>query len=209
MSPELFAGKPAPTGFAASGGELNPKGINEYVYVQCHPGTALRTVPGGGRTPVGGKINRSLLTFWLILLLAGCGTSDDSPEQRLRGWVARGEAAAEARSLTEFKALISEQYRDQSGRTRRDVVRLAARYFLGHRSIHLLTQVQGMTLVDPERAQLILIVAIAGRPFPDPEHLLGFRADLYRFDLELVLEEDEWQVIDGSWHSVGWKEFLE
>jgi hypothetical protein len=24
---ELFAGKPAPTGFAASGGELNPKGI--------------------------------------------------------------------------------------------------------------------------------------------------------------------------------------
>jgi predicted secreted protein len=28
LSLELFAGKPAPTGFAASGGELNPKGIN-------------------------------------------------------------------------------------------------------------------------------------------------------------------------------------
>ncbi len=124
--------------------------------------------------------------------------------------MASGEAAAEGRSLTEFKALVSERYRDRAGRTRRDLVRLAARYFLGHRSIHLLTQIQRMELIDPERAQLTLIVAMAGRPFPDTAQLSGFRADLYRFDLELALEEGAgWQVTSGSWRRVGEEAFLE
>ncbi|HHH39145.1 MAG TPA: hypothetical protein ENK50_06185 [Sedimenticola sp.] len=141
-------------------------------------------------------------------MLVACAAGE-TPEQQLRAWVAQGEAAVESRSVSGFAAQVSARYRDRQGRNRRQLLALAARYFLGHRDIHLLTRIRRIELIDRQRARLTLLVAMAGRPFPDPQRLPGFRADLYRFQLALAREQGEWRLTGAEWRRSSWPAFLE
>ncbi|MEW7981215.1 MAG: hypothetical protein AB2813_15930 [Candidatus Sedimenticola endophacoides] len=77
--------------------------------------------------------------------------------------------------------------------------RLALGYFLRHKSIHLLTQIERIELLDEERARVVLFVAMAGSPLEGVEQLLNLRADLHRFELDLVLEQAQWRVARAHW----------
>ena len=144
----------------------------------------------------------------LLLVLAGC-TEPDSPEQRIRQLIAEGELAVEARSLADVRTLISENYLDGGKRTRRDLTRLLAGYFLRHKSIHLLVQINEILVEEPGRARAVVYVAMAGRPLDDVSQLSLVRADLYRFELELSEVEGEWRVTGGAWRKAAGRDFLE
>ncbi|MEJ1496170.1 MAG: hypothetical protein RPU13_06725, partial [Candidatus Sedimenticola sp. (ex Thyasira tokunagai)] len=83
------------------------------------------------------KTGLTLLCFSL-LMLAGCSEEKVSPEDEIRAMLSAGEVAVESRSVTESAAFVSEQYQDESGRHRKDIMRLLAGYFLTHQKIHLL-----------------------------------------------------------------------
>ena len=144
----------------------------------------------------------------ILLLLAGCG-EPDSPEKRIRQLIADGETAVEARSVGDVRTLISENYLDSKKRTRRDLTRLLAGYFLRHKSIHLLVQVNEILVEEPDRARSVVYVAMAGRPLDDVSQLSLVRADLYRFELELSEVEGEWRVTGGAWRKASGRDFLE
>ena len=55
-------------------------------------------------------------------------------------------------------------------------------------------------LPAPDRAHATLYVAMAGRPVPGPEALVGLRSDVYRFDFELQREPEGWRVTRAAWH---------
>lgn len=143
----------------------------------------------------------------LCLLLSGCGR-EDSPEKEIERFVAAGKEAAEARRPGELKELISEGYLDDQGRTRRDIVALAARYFYANRNIHLLTRIDELLFPAPDRARLRLYAAMAGQNVSDLDALLNMKADLYRFDLELSRGTDGWQVVRAQWRPAGLEEFF-
>jgi len=144
----------------------------------------------------------------ILLLLSGC-SEPDSPEQRIRQLIADGESAVEARSLPDLRTLISENYLDGSKRTRRDLTRLLAGYFLRHKSIHLLVQIHEILVEEPDRARAVIYVAMAGRPLDDASQLSFVRANLYRFDLELSEVEGDWRVVGGTWRKAVSGDFLE
>lgn len=144
----------------------------------------------------------------ILLLLAGCG-EPDSPESRIRQLIADGEKAVEARSVGDVRALISENYLDAKKRTRRDLTRVLAGYFLRHKSIHLLVQVNEILVGEPGRARAVVYVAMAGLPLDDVSQLSLVRADLYRFELELSELEGEWRVTGGAWRKAAGRDFLE
>ena len=81
-------------------------------------------------------------------------------------------------------------------------------YFLRNKSIYLLVQIERIDLNDPHRPRVTLYTAMAGKPFADVEALLELRAALYRFDLELIQEEDEWRVVSGRWQPATREDFL-
>ena len=140
------------------------------------------------------------LIVLLMALLAACGGPQDSPEQRVRAMVASGEAAAEARKLSRFEDIVAQDYNDPMGRTRRDVLRLAAGYFLRNHSIHLLVHIGEIQVQDPQHARATVYVAMAGSALGGPEQLLALQADLYRFDLRLKADEDgRFQVVSADW----------
>lgn len=143
----------------------------------------------------------------LCLLLFGCG-GEDSPEKQIERLVAEGKEAAEARKPSELKELISGSYVDDHGRTRRDIVALAARYLYANRNIHLFTRIDELLFPSPDRARLRVYAAMAGQNVSDLDALLNMKADLYRFDLELSREDDEWKVVRADWQPAGLEDFF-
>lgn len=148
------------------------------------------------------------LLLCLIPLLLSCGSDAPTPEERIRLLLTDAETAVESRSVSTVEAFLSARYRDDHGQDRRAVLRLLAGYFLGHQSIHLLTQVTELSLVDAQEAKVTLYVAVAGQPIDSSSQLVSLRADLIRLDLQMVFENSEWRVISAAWRRAAPSDFL-
>lgn len=134
----------------------------------------------------------------ISFLLAGC-SSGDTPEQQVGKFIDAGEEAVESRDIGDVRALISEKYEDERGRTRQDIVAYTARYLYANKNIHLLTRIGEMTFPSEDRALVQLFVAMTGQNVSDLDALLNMQADLYRFDLELIREDGEWKLRTADW----------
>jgi hypothetical protein len=143
------------------------------------------------------------------LLLGGCGDSRLSPEEEIRVMLQAGETAVESRSIGEVKPFLSADYTDENGYRQRDLLKLLTGYFLRNHSIHLLVQAERIELASESAADVILYVALAGRPLSSADQIIPFRADLYRFDLGLAREGGEWRVASGKWRRAEKADFLE
>lgn len=150
---------------------------------------------------------RALVLLLPLIALTGCSKSD-SPEEQIREMLDRAESVVEARALPDAGSLVSDSYQDDGKRSKQDLIRLLSGYFLRNRSIHLLVQIERIELIDPQRASVTLYAAMAGKPIADVEALLALRAGLYRFDLELIREADEWRVASGRWQPATREDFL-
>lgn len=128
------------------------------------------------------------------LLLAACGGQPDSPEAALRALLARAEQAAEARNAEALAGLLAEDYRDRAGRGPAEIERLLRLYFLRHREIHLLTDIETIELPYRDFARATVVVGMAG----DDGALLP-RTGVWRFELEFNLVEGEWRVSRAEW----------
>ena len=141
---------------------------------------------------------RISLAIVVVTSFMGCGEGD-TPEDQVRKYVEAGEMAAEERDLGDIKELISEQYNDDHGRTRRDIVAVAARYFYSRKNIHILTRISELSFPEESKAILQVYVAMTGQNVSDLDALLNMRADLYRFDIELLKEDGDWKLISADW----------
>lgn len=142
---------------------------------------------------------RVLLTA-LLLMLAGCGGEPDDPATQVRAWVAKAEAAIEARSVIDSSELIADAYRDDKNHEKRSIVRILLGYFHRHKQIHLLTRVlEPVISHQGDRAEVTVFVAMAGVPVESAQALFSVRADFHRFDLALVKQGDDWLLVSSRW----------
>lgn len=158
-----------------------------------------KVIMAGGRAAV---IRLSIgLWMWMIVALAlGACSRPSSPEAEIRAFVAKAQAAAEARDVSALRALIADDYGDSRGYDRKTVVNLIRLQVLRHQTIHLFTRIRAIELPEPGYARLNVAVAMAGRPVAQADELAGVTADLYRFEFELVRGSDrEWQIRQATW----------
>ncbi len=154
-----------------------------------------------------------------VLILAACSADPGSPEAQVRALISRAEGAAQSKDIGTLKRLISERYSDERGQDRQALAGLLTYYFLRHQTIHLFTRVQTVEFSEPERANRVstdpgsartsVLVAMAGTPILVVDDLARLRADLYRFDFDLVREDDgEWRVARAAWSRATPGDFL-
>lgn len=138
---------------------------------------------------------------FLSALLIGCSDAVDlSPEDQIRTLLDQAEGAVETRDLTEAAGLISTEYMDRSGRDRQQLRSLLAGYFLRHRQIHVLKQIQQITFSDEKHSRVILYAGITGSRAEYTNAISQWRGDFIRLEIDLVLEENEdWRVLRASW----------
>ena len=135
----------------------------------------------------------------ICVILHGCSGPNNTPEQQVHRFVSMAEEAAEQRDTSSIKKLIAETYSDGFKRTRRDLARVAAGYFLRNKNIHVFTYVDDIHFPSVDRAEVQVYAAMAGQPIPGAESLLDIRADLYRFDCVLARNNQEWLLTSSSW----------
>jgi hypothetical protein len=134
------------------------------------------------------------------LLLSACSDPVETPEDQLRTFIDAGELAVEERSLQKSAGLIADDYKDGQGSDKRAISRLLFAYFARHQKIHLLTHISSIELSsERDWGRLVLFVAMAGAPIESLASLERIRADLYRFDLDVVRNDGEWLLQRAKW----------
>ena len=134
--------------------------------------------------------------YALALCAAGCGSAD--PEAEILALLEAAEAAAEARDAGFFADLIGDAYRDARGNDRDELLRGVRGYFLAHQRIEIVARVDEVVLEGADAARAVVHAGMAGQR-SGAALLGGLDADLYRFELELVIDGGEWRIIGAEW----------
>ena len=144
---------------------------------------------------------RGLIFSLCISLVAACGgeSPEYNPEDELREWVARGEAAAEEKDRGDLLDMISEDYADGRGNDHEGIGDMLRVYFFRQNSIALLTSIDTITMMGDTAALVDLTVGMAGTN----SGAIGLNADAYRFEFELEKLDDEWMLIGARWGELG------
>jgi len=139
------------------------------------------------------------MMFGFVVLLAACGGDDNSPENEVREWITRGEIAAEEKDRGELLDMISVNYRDAQGNDRKQIGDLLRLYFLRQNSISLLTSIDEISISGDTAASVQLAIGMAGTR----DNALGFDADAYNFEFELIKSDGDWLLIGAQWGQLG------
>ena len=113
--------------------------------------------------------------------------------------MSRVEEAAEAKERRELIGMISPDYTDSRDNERPDIENMLRAYFFRQNSISLLTNIEDVRLIADSAAEIELTVGMAGQN----DGVLGFSADAYRFEMELMKEGDDWLLISARWGELG------
>lgn len=148
-----------------------------------------------------------LLPLLALLVLTAC-SKPKSPEQRVRETLARIEEAAEAKDLGALKEMLAASYHDSKGNDKKGLVSMLQLRFLRGGSLHVLTDIESITLAGDDRADVVLLAAMASVPLPDADALARLRADTFRIELGLVRDGDDWQVEKARWTRAGLADWL-
>lgn len=152
-------------------------------------------------------ILRWCFIFSSVALVSACG-KPDSPEQQIARFIAKGEEVAEQRDLLKIKDLVSDNYTDEHKRNKREIVQIATAYIWRHKHIYVYTQTRDLTIIKANHANLKLFVALANLPIASPVALQEVRARLYRFDLNLVKQDDAWLIQGLKWWPATQEDFF-
>jgi len=139
---------------------------------------------------------RSLL-IGAAVLIAGC--SQSPPEEAIQARLDSAVAAVEERDTGYFRDLISDAFVDARGLSRDDAINRLRGLFLRYPRIRVISGFEEIQLRGEGAAQVVVTAGLSG---DQGKPLVGFSADLYRFELEFALEaDDEWRVIGADYAS--------
>tara|TARA_R110002096_G_scaffold154_3_gene720 strand:+ start:4286 stop:4771 length:486 start_codon:yes stop_codon:yes gene_type:complete len=135
----------------------------------------------------------------LCLFLSGCGDPASTGEEEIRQWISDGHAEVEAKERRALLARVSPGYADARGYDKDRLDKLLRVYFLRQNAIKLLVSIQDIRIFGDTAAEVDLTVALTGTN----DRALGFSASAYKFELELVRDDDDWQLIAARWGELG------
>ena len=137
----------------------------------------------------------------LVALAVGLfGCTQPDPEKEIEARLSAAAEAAEQRDTGFFRNLVSAAYADAHGNRRREVINRVRGVFLRYPRIHVASRIETIALQGDRSAEVVVLAGLSG---DGGSVLAGLSADLYRFELEMVREDDgEWRLIAADWSSV-------
>jgi hypothetical protein len=141
-----------------------------------------------------------LVGLWIFVGCGGCARTPDQREIQLREVIERAEIEVEARDVDALSSRLSDALVGPLGMTKPMLLDLLQRVVARHESVYLVSRIRTIKFQDPRRAEVDLVVGMAGVPIASPEELSGLRASVYRFSIEWSEEEPgDWRVTRANW----------
>jgi hypothetical protein len=149
------------------------------------------------------RLPAAILAASTLLLLVACG-GEPTPEARVRAYIDQVAESAQTRQLRDFDDYLTEDYEDERGLTKQEVLAIVTRYILANQRIYVFKRVAEVRIDDPAHAHAVVYAAMAGQPVSAPEDLARINADIYRFEIDLVADANgQYRVIRGAWRPAG------
>lgn len=125
-----------------------------------------------------------------------CSGNEISQEDQVRLWIKRGVEAVEKRDRNILLDMISEDYKDNAGRDKKDMEKMLFVYFLKNRKIYLFHHINEIVFSDdnPEYAMVKLQAAVTGREKRDND----IKGNLVYVEMSLK-KDDVWLLTAMSW----------
>ncbi|MDH5484400.1 MAG: hypothetical protein OEY43_04110 [Gammaproteobacteria bacterium] len=144
----------------------------------------------------------------LCILQTACTDEKQGAEQQIRDWVTAARTQVEQPNPFGFKDMIADDYRDTNQLDKKMLHRRLTAYLLGHKNLHLYTQIKTIHLTDNKHADVQVFIAMAGQTIHDTSALLNLKARSYLIDLRLIKEDGDWQVSNADWRVASVNELL-
>lgn len=141
------------------------------------------------------------------IFLYACSDNEMTGDELVRQYIDAGKLAAENRSHTELADLIYKNYRDSDGLNKQQLIAFVRGYFFRHKNIHLFIKIDEIFFETDNLAFITLHIAMAGNVITDANALTSLRANIYKFDLQLI-KDDEWLLKSASWQKAAMKDIL-
>jgi|GEM_PF-3416463 len=138
------------------------------------------------------------IIFFTITLINCSGTDELSKEQRLRQSITALENHFEERKLSKILEYVSEDYQDDQGRKIRDIRRVIQMQIMRHKSLYVFSAIKSVEWID-ENAKVEIAAAMGGKPMESASILTSVRADMIKFSVDFVLEDDVYKVKGATW----------
>lgn len=157
-------------------------------------------------------MKKHLLKTTLLLcsiILASCSSTEQlSKEQRLRQSIAAIESHLEERKLSKIIEYVSENYQDEMGRKLRDIKRVIQIQIMRHKSLYVLSAIKNIQWADDSHVKVEIAAAIGGKPMKSVSILTSVRADMIKFTVDFILEDEVYKVKSATWQWADPSDFL-
>ncbi len=152
---------------------------------------------------------KNILILFFILVLVSCSSEPQlSKEQLLYQSITELENRFEERKLGRIVEYVSESYSDEKGRSLRDIKRAIQLQLMRHKSLHVFSVVKDIEWTGDELAKVEIAAAMGGAPMEDASILPKVRADMIKFTVEFVLEDEVYKVKAATWTWANPSDFL-
>ncbi|VAW69543.1 hypothetical protein MNBD_GAMMA09-2505 [hydrothermal vent metagenome] len=145
--------------------------------------------------------------LFISLSLLSCSENKASPEDEIRQYIETVKLAAESREHRRFSDLIRNDYADQMGMKKHQIIGIIHAYFFRHKNIYLLTKIENIVIQSNNRAFVSLYVAMAGSTITNTDSLLSLEARIYKFELQLV-KDNQWLLQQAKWQAAEIQDML-
>jgi len=130
-----------------------------------------------------------------------------SPEEEIQEYIASVENQFENRQAGKLKKYISEEYLDDYGYTKKDVIRFAAGYILRRPIIHINTKITELEIFEDTNKALVQVdVAVSNKPLKENDIRL-LQGEFHRLLIHLE-KTKEWQLRSLKWQKAAVDEYL-
>jgi len=141
--------------------------------------------------------------------LLGCSKKPVDPEAEIEALIAEVEAAFESGDLGALKETLADDYSDPRGNDKGGLVGLLQLQFLRKRAVHVLSQIDDITVeADGKNARAIVMAAGGSTPIAGLEALADVRADIVRLQIRFTKPDDAWKVSSVIWKRASAGDFL-
>lgn len=153
------------------------------------------------------RVFTEILMVSIAAAFFACSENKTIPEQQIGQLNESAELAAEARDVSTLKEMVSARFK--AGQyDKNSIVRLVQFYLLRHNNIHLYSLTKSLQVLDEDNAKAEVLVAMAGKPVERADQLIDLRADLIRFNVSYLRDQEEWKVVGAEWGPATVDDFL-
>ncbi len=137
--------------------------------------------------------------LFFILLFACSSDPELSKHQILINSIIEIENRFEARKLGEIVEYVSEDYSDENGRKIKDVKRVIQLQLMRHKKLFIISKIGDIEWQGDDKAIVQITAAMTGQDVKDIGILPKIRADMVKFTVEFIKQDDIFIVQAATW----------